>query len=295
MRTSMLAVAAITATILVGGPAQSETGTSETARSDTLIEVVPRSAVAFQPLNPARGDASPQAGVLWGDLRRDEPTGSIVTFVPGFASPPHIHNVSYRAVVIGGAVHNDDPQAEIMWMAPGSFWTQPAGEVHITAADAESGPATILLEIDEGPYLVQPFSDAFFNGQSPVNVSAGNIVWLDASDVVWVDLPGAATARTAPQIAFLWGDPREGGRNGTFMRLPSGFQGTIASGDGLLRAVIIAGTAEHHMAGSTAATSLDPGSYFGSHGPAIHEVGCAGATPCILYLSAEGRYQLAPS
>ncbi|NNE08734.1 MAG: DUF4437 domain-containing protein, partial [Gemmatimonadetes bacterium] len=31
------------------------------------IEIVPVSAVDWEPLNPARGDASPQAGTLWGD------------------------------------------------------------------------------------------------------------------------------------------------------------------------------------------------------------------------------------
>ena len=55
----------------------------------------------------------------------------------GFSSPPHIHNVTYRAMVIKGLVHNDDPEAENMWMPPGSFWTQPAGEAHITSAKGE--------------------------------------------------------------------------------------------------------------------------------------------------------------
>ena len=290
MRTMTLAIAAVAAAAVTGGPAQSDTGQPVPA-----VAVVPRDTVTFEPLNPARGDASPQAGVLWGDLRQDVPTGAIVTFVPGFTSPPHIHNVSYRAVVIEGAVHNDDPHAELMWMEPGSFWTQPAGEVHITAAEPESGPATIFLEIDEGPYLVRPFSEAFFNGQRPVNVSAGNIVWLDAADVAWVDVPGTGPGRSAPQIAFLWGTPRDGERNGTFLRLPAGFDGAITGGEGVLRAVVIAGTAEHLPAGETGATELVSGSYFGGAGPAVHAVRCAADVDCILYISADGRYDVAPS
>ena len=156
--------------------------------AETAAEVVPRDEVRFQPLNPARGDASPKAGVLWGDIRKDVPTGTLIEFVGGFASPPHIHNITYRGVVISGSVHNDDPEAEIMLMGPGSFWTQPAGEPHITTA----GPgekSTAFLEIFSGPYLVKPAPEAFDNGERPVNLEARNVVWLDASDVAWIDQP----------------------------------------------------------------------------------------------------------
>lgn len=64
--------------------------------------------------------------------------GISVRFNPGFSSPPHIHNITYRGIVIEGLLHNDDPTAESMWLPAGSFWTQPAGEDHITAANAQS-------------------------------------------------------------------------------------------------------------------------------------------------------------
>ena len=111
------------------------------------------SEIVWEKLNPARGDKSPQAGTIWGDRKGIQATGFLAKFVDGFSSPPHIHNVTYRAVVIKGLVHNDDPEAEHMWMKPGSFWTQPRGEVHITAAKGEENIA--LVEIDSGPYLVK--------------------------------------------------------------------------------------------------------------------------------------------
>lgn len=83
----------------------------------------------------------------------------------GFESPPHIHNITYRGVVIEGVMHNDDPTAAKMWMPPGSFWTQPAGEDHTTAADGETN--LIYLEIDSGPYLVKPSAEQFDNGERP--------------------------------------------------------------------------------------------------------------------------------
>ena len=99
----------------------------------------------------------------------------LVTFLDGFQSPPHIHNITYRAVVIDGAVHNDDPAAQKMWMGPGSFWTQPVGESHITAARGDN--PTIFLEILSGPYLVKPEKEAFEAGERPINLDARNITW----------------------------------------------------------------------------------------------------------------------
>ena len=129
--------------------------------------------VDWSPLNPARGDKSPQAANLWGDRTEDGATGFLVKFVDGFSSPPHIHNVTYRGVVIAGEVHNDDPDAANMWMPNGSFWTQPAGEVHITAVGPTGG--TAFLEIQSGPYLVRPSIEAFDNGERPINMEARNL------------------------------------------------------------------------------------------------------------------------
>ena len=152
-------------------------------------EVVRAPQVAWGALNPARGDKGPRAGNLWNDRTKEEASGFLVRFADGFSSPPHIHNVTYRGVVIQGLVHNDDPDAGEMWMPPGSFWTQPAGEVHITAA--KGGDAMAYIEIDQGPYLVLPKEKAFDKGERPVNVVPSNVVWLSGSESNWVDLAGS--------------------------------------------------------------------------------------------------------
>ena len=124
-------------------------------------EIIAAEDVRWGYLNPLRGDKSPGAADLWGNRAIDSATGMLVRFKKGFASPPHIHNITYRGVVIHGLLHNDDPKAERLWMPTGSFWTQPAGEEHITAADAETN--MIYLEIDSGPYLVKPSKEHFDN------------------------------------------------------------------------------------------------------------------------------------
>jgi hypothetical protein len=262
----------------------------------TAAEPAPRvvlaSEVDWTPLNPARGDASPKAGTLWGDRASSGPSGFLVQFNEGFSSPPHIHNVTYRGVVIRGLMHNDDPKAADMWMPAGSFWTQPAGEPHITAAKGRINLA--YIEIQEGPYLVHPTEQAFDNGERPVNVDKSNIVWLDASDLTWVDQSGAAATAEGPKVAFLWGKRQDGHLNGSLIKLPTGFTGTLRSRGATFRAVVIQGSAKHHGAD---VKTLEPGSYFGSDGASAHRITCDAAADCIIYARTQGKFDIvsAPS
>ena len=241
--------------------------------------VVLASEVEWQPLNPARGDASPRAATLWGDRNGAGPTGFLVRFVDGFASPPHIHNVSYRGVVVRGLVHNDDPNADAMWMSTGSFWTQPKGAVHITAA---KGPDTVAyIEIDEGPYLVRPVDAAFSSEERPVNVHTSNVVWMDASSIGW-------SAQT--DIAFLWGDPNGDQPSGLFVKLPEGSTAMMRGNGATFRAVVIGGRPKH-VAGEVAAT-LGPGSHFSSDGSM--QISCAAGEDCMFYVRSGGAFQVVP-
>ena len=253
--------------------------TASDLTAEATITVVSASEVKWEPLNPARGDKSPQAGTLWGDRKDTVPTGFLAKFVDGFSSPPHIHNATYRAVVIRGRIHNDDPDAADMWMPAGSFWTQPKGEVHITAAKGTSNVA--LVEIDKGPYLVRPPEEAFDSGERPVNV--------DASNIVWVDLPGPPAPANGPKLAYLWGSLKEGRSNGTFVKLPSGFTGGIHSYAATFRAVVIKGQLQYL---GTANKTLEPGSYFGSEGEAMHQISSKAGEESVIYVRTDGRYKV---
>ena len=259
------------------------------ACANPVTEVVSRSAVQFQPLNPARGDASPKAGVLWGDIEENVPSGVLIAFADGFSSPPHIHNITYRAIVISGEVHNDDPNAESMWMGPGSFWTQPAGESHITSA-ATGSNATAFLEIMEGPYLVKPSNEAFDSGERPINVESRNVVWLGSSDVTWVNSPESPTTANGVKTAFLWGSPTPGQKNGTLLRLPAGSRGELQGNSVWLRAVVIKGQVSHRLPGASEISTLMAGSYFGSNDGKVQNVSCSATDDCLIYVSTEGRY-----
>ena len=159
--------------------------------------------------------------------------------------------------------------------AAGSFWTQPKGEVHITAAEGQTSLA--YIEIEKGPYLVLPEKDHFDSGERPVNVDKSNIVWLNASDITWIDQPGA-------KIAFLWGDTD--GLNGTFIKLPAGFEGTINSHGSTFRAVLIKGALEYND------KELTPGSGIEAAGPAALDV--EADTESVLYVRADSKYTINP-
>jgi mannose-6-phosphate isomerase-like protein (cupin superfamily) len=238
------------------------------------------SEIVWEKLNPARGDQSPQAGTLWGDRKEKVATGFLAKFVDGFSSPPHIHNATYRAVVIKGSIHNDDPAAENMWMNPGSFWTQPKGESHITSAKGEENIA--LVEIDKGPYLVQPIEEAYDNGERPINIDASNVVWLDSKKTNWIDTDSKA------EISFLW---EAHDSNGLFVKLPKTYSGTITTDGTVLHSVVIQGELNYTMPQNQVTKVLDAGSSFSSTNQAIHTVSIENSS-VILYIRTNGNIKI---
>ncbi|MEO9593402.1 DUF4437 domain-containing protein [Rhodopirellula bahusiensis] len=256
-----------------------------TTPSNTTTEVVLASEVQWQSLNPLRGDKAPQAGTLWGDQNKDESSGFLVKFRDGFSSPPHIHNITYRGVVIGGGLFNDDPSAEPMWMPAGSYWMQPAGEVHITAA---RGASIAFLEIQSGPYLVMPPKEAFDEGERPLNLDASNMVWLDSSTTNWIDASAQTISGGGPKLSFLWGNPDAGQVNGTLVKLPAGFVGKLTNDSETFRAVVIQGQAKLYDETASDITTLTTGSYFGSKGSVEHTISTD--EEALLYVRTEGDF-----
>ncbi|MEO1020687.1 MAG: DUF4437 domain-containing protein [Pseudomonadota bacterium] len=250
------------------------------------VRVVTPDQVEYVPLNPARGDASPQAGVLWGDIREDVPSGVLLKFAEGFSSPPHIHNITYRAIVISGEIHNDDPDAANMWMGPGTFWTQPAGEVHITSARPGLG-GTGFLEILEGPYLVQPGDQAFDNGERPLNLMNSNMVWMAVDEFNWIE-----ASQQGPEVALLWGDLSAGELSGSMLKLPAGFSGRVASEGGDIKVVTVQGQIEHAVVGLPDASVLTAGGFFSSDQGVAHLVSCDQQSECLLYIRTAGQFRV---
>ena len=239
------------------------------------VRVVPADDVDWQLLNPLRGDKSPRAGTLWGNRGAPVPCGFLVKFVDGFSSPPHIHPVTYRGVAISGLVHNDVPDAKEVWLPPGSFWTQPAGEVHITAAKGEKNIA--YIEIEKGPYLVHPADPAFERPETPIKLAPSDMTWKDA-------VGGAKGAQMVP----LAGNPDDETISRMLLKLPAGFAGLLRSDGSTLHVVVIEGSPTHEVADHSEATTLEAGSYFGSDGFVEHQLRVGADAPCLVYVRTLG-------
>ena len=274
-------ILAITLVISCGNPNVDSKLEHSTQIENPTNKVLLSSEISWEKLNPARGDQSPQAGTLWGDRKGSVPTGFLAKFVNGFSSPPHIHNVTYRAVVIKGLVHNDDPNAENMWMKPGSFWTQPVGESHITSAKGKENIA--LVEIDQGPYLVKPRSEAFDNGERPINIDVSNIIWLDHEKTTWVD------PNSKGEICFLLNNKE---MNSLFVKLPEGYSGEIETEGTTLHSVVIKGEINYLMPQNKESKTLDVGSYFGSTEQALHTIRNNSGMETVLYIRTNGKIKV---
>ncbi|MEQ8628618.1 DUF4437 domain-containing protein [Ekhidna sp.] len=237
-------------------------------------ELVLASDIEWTPLNPARGDNSPKAGNIWGDRTKEGATGFLVQFKKGFSSPPHIHNVTYRGIVLNGKVHNDDPEAANLWMPAGSYWTQPAGEAHITSADGDFNMA--YIEIQDGPYLVKPTDQAFDNGERPINMEVSNMPWIRGDEITWVK-------NKAVYMARLWNDSSSELET-TLVKLPAGFEGSIVSKADDFKSVVIQGTIKYES------QQLEPGSYFGSKGNVSHQLATDGES--MIYIRSKGDFEI---
>ncbi len=259
---------------------------SYTDEQKQSVTVTTPDQVSYQPLNPARGDASPQAGVLWGDITKDVPSGMLLKFAEGFSSPPHIHNITYRAIVIDGEIHNDDPDAANMWMGPGTFWTQPAGEVHITSARPDVG-GTGFLEILEGPYLVQPGDKAFDNGERPLNLVAPNMVWMNADEMNWIQ---TGNSEQGAEATLLWGDLSDGELSGSMIKLPPGYKADLSTKGGDLKAVVIQGGVLHSVQSVTEQNDIGAGGFFASAEGMSHSIKCEAKSECLIYVRTEGSF-----
>ncbi|NME72035.1 DUF4437 domain-containing protein [Flammeovirga aprica] len=254
--------------------------TQEEHYSEAKYELVLASEVNWTHLNPKRGDLAPKAGTLWGDRNSKVATGFLLKPTDGFQSPPHIHNVSYRGIVIEGFLHNNDPNAENVWMPKGSFWTQPKGDVHITSAKGAN--ALAYIEIEEGPYLVHPEEEAFDSGERPVNIDQTNVVWLDASDITWIE-----TAKNV-QTATLWHESKTN-FSGFMIKVPENFSGEIISHESF-KGVLISGDLQYHSSSESSIKNLNEGSYFGSEGTALHTISTK--EEAIIYIRSNGGFKI---
>ncbi len=243
-------------------------------------QTIPVENVSWTQLNPARGSSSPQAGALWGDRTAPGSAGFLLKPVDGFSSPPHIHNTAYRGIVISGLIHNDDPQSPDRYMTTASYWTQPAGDIHITAAKGSQVLAYIEVEDQFG---VQPPQYAFTNSDVALNMDKQHLVWRPVK-------PATETTHYRPETAWLWGTTSDGKLNGRMIKLAP--QASIRmSTIQPTRMVVIAGQLKNK---ASPGKVLTPGSYLGAEQattatPFVQPLTCLSDSECLIYIRTQGE------
>ena len=80
--------------------------------------------------------------------------------------------------------------------------------------------------------------------------------------------------------------------NGSFIKLPAGFDGKIHSAGSPFRAVVISGQLQYHMQDNSGPKSLEPGSYFGSKEEAVHHVSSGPDAESVIYVRTVGTYRV---
>ena len=76
--------------------------------------------------------------VLWGNHDAG-PYGAFTKFDPGLTNPLHTHSSEVRIVVLQGAYIYRPQGGKEQRVGPGSYISIPAGDVHVSAADAKEG------------------------------------------------------------------------------------------------------------------------------------------------------------
>ena len=141
-----------------------------------------------------------------------------------------------------------------------------------------------FLDIQEGPYLVKPTSEAFDNGERPINVDKTNLVWLNANNIQWVD------KKSNVQTAFLWGNHQENQLRATLLKIPAGFKGSIKNLSKNFRAVVISGKITHQFFKKGDKNVLESGSYFSAKENTTTKI--TTDTETVIYIRSNGGFKV---
>ncbi|MRI35177.1 hypothetical protein EOPP23_19605 [Endozoicomonas sp. OPT23] len=99
---------------------------------------------------------------------------------------------------------------------------------------------------------------------------------LATNEIQWQQL-----GETPIEYAVIWGD-REAGANGTYLKLPSGFEVGVHGHSHNYNGVTIQGVWEHKFEGEW--KQLPPGSYVSQKGGELHNDRCTSKEDCILLI-----------
>ncbi|CAA0110865.1 Uncharacterised protein [BD1-7 clade bacterium] len=103
----------------------------------------------------------------------------------------------------------------------------------------------------------------------------------DSKMIAYNDIQWQQLGNTPMQFAVMWGD-REHGANGTYLKLPAGFETGVHGHSHDYNGITLQGTWEHKIDGQW--QRLPPGSYVSQVGGEFHNDRCTGKVDCVLLI-----------
>ena len=127
-------------------------------------------------------------------------------------------------------------------------------------------------------------------GPAPEKPAAagGTAVLVGVEELKWVGVPN-----TPAKMATVKGDAQKGA-HATFMRLPAGFSAPLHSHSADHHVAVLAGTLTMTPEGGMA-KKLGAGSWFEFTGKKKHVTTCEAGPDCVLFLVANGAWDLVPA
>lgn len=197
-------------------------------------------------------------------------------FGAGAASPPHTHSGSYYGVVLAGDMNNPfGTEASPPSLAPGSFWSVPGDEQHVTACLDPDGECTFFF------HAADAFDFFVIDGLTePRSAEASSV---PVANLVFDDIEGYDGAAT------MWGD-RATGPHGTILRIEAGEEA-----DDLIHRHgfgLVPMTGSLTIESDDTEADLPVGSLVDAEANSEHELECEGDEDCLVYLFSDGPLDL---
>ena len=118
-------------------------------------------------------------------------------------------------------------------------------------------------------------------------VAAAKATLVPAAELKWADVPN-----TPAKMATVQGDSAKGAHV-SFIKLPGGFSAPLHSHTADHHVAVVSGTLVLTPEGGTA-RKLGPGSWFEFTGQAKHVTACEAGADCVIFLVAQGAWDLVP-
>ena len=229
--------------------------------------------VEWAPLNPEQPE-----GPSWVVLEGDPTQGAFTMMAKlgaGFETPLHKHPSGFTGVVISGEVSHGASKDAVKVIGPGTLWTEPANEAHVTGCVGDED--CVFVGRMDGPMAMTPV-------ETPDETPSASVV--GAADIEYT--PVNPEQPEGPGMAVLSGDQTQGAFV-ALVRFPGGLSTPEHVHSASYVGVVISGQIQD---GEGAAKA--PGSHWNNAAGHPHQTSCVEGDDCVFFVSMDGAMDMTP-